>query len=150
MVQTQTWFLMWSVIHVLIISLMLVFLKKKQSSRLWWNLNNEELNIKRFIKDKRWSRYPIDLGLCFAGYTPFVALYDRFWYIFFGQIKASVMSTVKMVHEIDGIFMKLIKIAQQTMTKEQLKTVLDKAESKKNWFFKFYQKNLIIQLWNEI
>ena len=40
--------------------------------------------IKRFIKDKRWSRYPIDLGLCFAGYTPFVALYDRFWYIFFG------------------------------------------------------------------
>lgn len=40
------------------------------------------------------------------------------------------MSTVKMVHEIDGIFMKLIKIAQQTMTKEQLKTVLDKAESK--------------------
>ena len=50
------------------------------------------------------------------------------------------MSTVKMVHEIDGIFMKLIKIAQQTMTKEQLKTVLDKTESKK-LFFKILSKN---------
>ena len=60
------------------------------------------------------------------------------------------MSTVKMVHEIDGIFMKLIKIAQQTMTKEQLKTVLDKAESKK-LVFKFYHKNFRLkQLWSKI
>ena len=42
------------------------------------------------------------------------------------------MSTVKMVHEIDGIFMKMIKIAQRTMTKEQLKLVFDKPNHRGN------------------